>query len=161
MWMVNFFECLFEVCLDVFYMFDANADAYLIGVYAGGDLFFFAQLFVSGGCRVYHQGLGVADVGEMAGEFQGIDEFGCKLFSASDAEVQDTAVAVVEISVSEGVIGIAFQAGVFDEVHVGVCREPFGQVQCVVDVPLYAQGQGLEALQEEEGIEGALGDRPR
>ncbi len=88
-------------------MFDTNADPYLIGAYTGGELFFFAQLFVGSRSGVDHQGLCVSYIGEVAGEFQGVDESGSAFFSAFDAEVQDAALTVIKICFCETVIGIA------------------------------------------------------
>ena len=44
-----------------------------------------------------HQGLCVSDVGEVAGQLKGVDEFSCALFPTLYPEVEDAAITVVKI----------------------------------------------------------------
>ena len=52
----------------------ANRETDIVGGDTGRGLFGRGQLLMGGGGRVDHQALGVADVGEMREQFDGVDE---------------------------------------------------------------------------------------
>lgn len=65
---------LLEVVDDVFDVFQAETDADEIWGDAAFDLLFVGELLVRSDPRVNDEGLGVADVGEMAAEFEVVDD---------------------------------------------------------------------------------------
>src|ERR1700683_4950648 len=64
----NFFKCLLKICFNIVYVLNAHADANLVGLHSGRDLFCFAELFMSSRCGVNHQSFCIANVCQMAGE---------------------------------------------------------------------------------------------
>ena len=100
-----------------------------------------------------HQGLGVADIGEVGGEAQRLDEAPPRLAPAADAEADDRAGAAGQQAVRPGVIRMVGQAGIDDPGH----RLVAGRKSRTADWVLatcrcHAQRQGLDALQDVESI---------
>ena len=65
---------LVEVGDDVVDVLRADRDANIIGRHAGGKLLRLAQLLVRRAGRMDHERLAVADIGQMAGELDAVDE---------------------------------------------------------------------------------------
>ena len=70
-------------------MFNTHADSHLIWFYACCKLLINTQLFVRGRCRMYDQCFCVTHIGEMAGQFQVINEFRSIFFFTDYTEIQD------------------------------------------------------------------------
>ena len=65
---------LVDVPQDVVRLLDADGQADHVGADAGAGQLILAQLAMGGRCGMDHQRLGVADVGQVAQEFAGVDE---------------------------------------------------------------------------------------
>ena len=138
-------------------MLDTDGDADHVLAHAGGFLLRLGELLVGGGRRVDHQGLGVAHVGELRRQAEGVDELGAGAEAALDAEGEHRAVAVLaEVFVCLAVEGMVAEAGVVDPGHHGVRLEVPGERHRVPAVALHAEGKGLEAEEEVERTERVL-----
>ena len=74
---------------------------------------------------------GVANVGQMRKQFDGVDELLAGFQAALDAETDQAAEAVLEILGGHFVVGIAGQAGIGDPLDQRMGLEPAGDVQGV------------------------------
>src|SRR5690606_35135729 len=112
-----------------------------------------AELRVRGAGRVGDAGLRVAEVHQPRGELQRVEERLAGLDAAVELDVEHGAGAAREVALGDGVAGVVGQLGV-DDVHDALLlREPLHEAARVRYVTLGAQAQGLEALQQEEGVE--------
>ena len=100
-------EGLVEVVADVGYVFDAHRDADVFGADAGRELFGFGELLVGSGGRVDDEGFGIAEVGEVAGELNVIDQSDARLFAAFDAKADDRAGSAGDVFFGVGMVGMA------------------------------------------------------
>ena len=99
------------------------------------------------------QRLGVADIDQAHHQLQRVDEARASLLPALDAEGEDRRRLAAEIALGQFVLGVIGQAGVFHPGHLRVALQVLRDFQRVLGVPFHAQGQGFQALQDEEGIE--------
>ncbi len=111
------------------------------------------ELAVGGGRRVAGQGLGVADVDQAHHQLQRVDEARAGGAAALDAEGQARRRAAPQVAPGQGVLGVVGEAGVFHPGHLRMLLQVAGYGEGVVAVALHAQRQGLQALQDEEGVE--------
>ena len=103
--------------------------------------------------RVDDQGLGVADIGQVAGQLDMVDKGLRRLRAAANAKIQHRAKTVAQILLGLGVVGAVFQAVVLHPGHLRMRAQPLRQRQGVVHMALHAQRQGFHALQQLERIE--------
>ena len=104
--------------------------------------------------RVDDEGLRVADVGDHGQELHAVREGPAGLVPALDDEGEQAARAQRRVLLAQLVVGGGLQARVVDGLDVRVGLEEAGDRQCVGDVALDAQGQRLDALRDEERVEG-------
>ena len=99
----------------------------------------------------------VAHVRQVARELEAVDELRSRRGVALDAEAEHAAVLArhAEQLLRELVRGVRLEAEVGDPGDVRVLLEPAGERKRVLAMPLAAEGEGLEALEKEEGGEGA------
>ncbi len=90
----------------------------------------------------------------MGGEFNGVDEFSACLVSALDAEAEDGAGAEREVFAGARVVGMRGQAGVLDPCDRRMVVEEVCDLCRVLHVSAGADGKSLDALNEQEGVEG-------
>ena len=100
------------------------------------------------------EGLRVADVGDHRQKLHAVREGPAGLVPALDDEGEQTARAQRRVLLAQLVVGGGLQARVVDGLDVRVGLEEAGDRQRVGDVALDAQGQGLDALRNEERVEG-------
>ena len=98
--------------------------------------------------------LGIADIRQMGEKLYGLDKSLARLQAALDTEADQGAVMAIQVFPGRGMAGMPRQAGIVDPVRQGVVPEKFRHGEGVFRVPLLAQGQGFQSLEEEEGIEG-------
>lgn len=173
---------LLEIVDDVLDVFQAEAHADEIGGDAAFDLLFVGQLLVRGDPRVDDEGLCVADVGEVAAELQVVDDgphfvdvarlaerlathpegiykdHGQRVGGGTltyHAKSKHAARAVGHRLLRSLVILVGFQARVEHPADARVRLEPLGERLRVLHVAFAAEGQGLQPLEEEPGVEGA------
>src|SRR5882762_2601827 len=113
-------------------MLDAYADPHLVGLHPRGDLLLFAELLMRRRGRMDHQGLGVPDIGKMAGQLQGVDELAGIFLAALDAEVENAAESVRQVLFSKLIIRTAFQARVLYELDLRMLLQPLREGQGVI-----------------------------
>ena len=106
------------------------------------------------------EGLRVADVGNHRQELHAVRESPAGLVPALDDEGEQAARAQRRVLLAQLVVGGGLQARVVDGLDVRVCLQEVGDRQRVGDVALDAQRQGLDALRNEERVEGG-GDCPQ
>ena len=80
------FQRLVKIGLDILDMFQTHGHADEFGRHARGALGFYAELLMRGGGRMEHQGLGIAYIGQVAGQLERIDKPLAGLASAPDAK---------------------------------------------------------------------------
>ena len=103
-----------------------------------------------------HQGLGVADVGDVAGQFHRLDEplagrAPARSFRGADPEPEDSARPERQIFVRPFVVRMRRQPRPVHVIDARVGFQPFGYRARVVDVRLDSVRQGLDALRQQEG----------
>src|SRR6266540_5533866 len=146
-------ERLLEVLLDVVDVLDARRDADAVRRHAGALLFGQGELAVGRRRRVDDERLRVPDVGEVGGELHRVDPRLARLEPALDPEGEDRAEAVLEVLARPLVVRVRLEAGVGDPRDLGVVLEPLRERERVLAVPLDAEGERLDPLQEEERVE--------
>ena len=150
-------ESLRKVGDDVVYVLDADGDADHVLAHARCLLLRLRELLVGGGRRVDHQSLGVADVGELRRQAEGVDELGAGAEATLDAEGEHRAVAVLaEVFVRLAVEGVVAETRVVDPGHHGVRLEVPGERHRVPAVALHAEAERLQAEEEVERSERVL-----
>ncbi|MNZ66269.1 hypothetical protein D3C78_844880 [compost metagenome] len=99
------------------------------------------------------QRLGVADVHQAHHQLQRIDEARAGRLAALDAERQDRRWFAAGIALGQFMLGVVGQPCIFHPRHLLVGLQVAGDLQRVLGVALHAQGQGFQALQDQEGVE--------
>ena len=87
------YQSLVEVGYYIVDVFCTYRDTNIIICYSCRKLFFFTELLVRRTGRVYHQRLAVADVGQMTGQLDVVDELDADVGAALDAKAKNGAVA--------------------------------------------------------------------
>ena len=96
----------------------------------------------------------VADVGEVAEQLEAVDEVPARLDAALELEREDRALARWAGTSSARVVPLArLQARVRDPLDLVARLEPLRDRERVLRVPLHAQAQRLQALEEQERVE--------
>ena len=88
---------------------------------------------------------------------QVVDELVGLRLAALDLEGEDGSAAVGEVLLIQGVVGMVGQGGVVDLLHLGMVRQVLHDLLGVLHMALQPQGQGLHALEQQEGVEGRDG----
>ena len=132
-------EGLVEVPEDIFDIFGADGKAHEIGSDTGARLLFFVELTVGSDGGVDGEGLGVADVGQVAEELQGFNELLASFSAAFDAKTEDGPGAFGQEFLASCAIRAAFEAGVSHPGDFGVFLEPFGDLLGIGDMAIDAQ----------------------
>ena len=147
---------LLEVVDDVAGVFQADAQAHEVGVDAGFVELGIGELAVGVGGRVQDAGVAVGDVGLDGDQLQGVHEADCGVAAAFEAERHHAAGAVRHVFLREGVVGIGREAGVLDPFHGRMSVEEFRDLPGALADVLHADGEGLDAEVQVEGVLRAL-----
>ena len=150
-------EALLQVGDDVVDVLGADGEADGVLVDALVLQLGLAQLGVGGGGGVDHQRFDVGHVGQQGEDGQVVDELVGLGLAALDVKGKDGSAAVGEVLLIQGVVGVVGQAGVVDLLHLGVVLQKLHDLLGVLDVAVQPQGQGLDALEQQEGVEGRDG----
>ena len=150
-------EALLQVGDDVVDVLGADGEADGVLVDALVLQLGLAQLGVGGGGGVDDQRLHVSHVGQQGEDGQVVDELVGLGLAALDVEGEDGSAAVGEVLLIQSVVGVVGQAGVVDLLHLGMVLQELHDLLGVLDVAVQPQGQGLDALEQQEGVEGRDG----
>ena len=101
-----------------------------------------------------YQTLHISHVSQQGEDLQGIDELPGLFLTALNLESEDAAATIGEVLLIECMVGMTGQSGMVHLGNLGMVGEEIDHLQGILYVTLYAQTQGLYALQEDEGIEG-------
>ena len=103
------------------------------------------------------QALDVRDVREQREDGEVVDELPGLFLSALDVEGEDGGTALREVLLIEIVLGMVREGGMVDLLDQRVARKVLDDLLRVLRVPLQAERQGLDALKEQERVEGRDG----
>ena len=140
------FKRLIQIPLDIFDIFETNAQADKIGADTSGNLIFSVKLAVCGCGGMNGKTARIANVGKVAEELQAFDEFLACFHAAFDAKAEDRACAFGEIFLGACIIGVTLQSGIFDPTDFGMLLKIFGNGLRVLHVTFHAQAEGFNAL---------------
>ena len=88
-----------------------------------------------------------------ADDLQVVEQRGGLFGRSFDAEGQYAAETVGQILLGQIVERATLQTGVVYALDLGVLLEPLSHFECIVHRSLYAQREGFESLQQQEGVE--------
>ena len=112
------------------------------------------ELAVRGARGVDREAAHVADVREVAEQLEAVDEVPARVDAALQLERDDRALAVAAGTSRARVVPLArLQARVRDPLDLVARLEPLRDRERVLRVPLHAQAQRLQALEEQERVE--------
>src|ERR1700730_7859565 len=121
--------------------------------HAGDALLLRCHLAMRGARRMAGERLCIADIDEPRDQLQRVVEGLAGLHAALDAEGEPRRGVAVEIFLDQRIVGAVGETGVIDPVDTRIAAQEFGDLACVLDMPLDAQRHGLDALQQQERIE--------
>ena len=98
------------------------------------------------------QRLGIAHIGEMRGKAQRLDEFAARLAPALDSEGDHRTGALWEQALGQAIIGMLRQSGIGDPGDGRIGFQRRRHRHGIGDMALHAQRQGLDTLQQLEGV---------
>ena len=116
-------QCSFKICAEVIDVFDADAEAEHVRVYACCYLLLRTELRVSCRCRVYDKRLRVSHAAHMEDELEAGYQCCRSLKSAFDPECKHSTEAMLEVLACEIVVLVALKARVVDTLHCRVFLE--------------------------------------
>ena len=141
-------KCLIQIGLDILDVFQTDADADVVVGYAGGLEFLGRLLAVGSAGRMDDQGFGVADIGQMRGQFDRLDKFPRGRVAAFHAESQNRAAAAGQVFFRHFMIRMRGQARIVDPSDQRVRLQKSGHGQGVFAMPRHAQMKRFQTLQE-------------
>ena len=139
---------------DVVDVLDANAQANHFGRDAGFQLLFRRQLAMRGGRGMAGQGFGVAHIDHALEQRERIEALHALLEAALQAEGEQGTGALAEIPVSHGIERAIGKSRVIHPGHAGVIAQKLRDLAGVLHVAFDAKGHGLDALKQQETVEG-------
>src|SRR5690606_3732407 len=149
-------EALLEVGDDVVDRLEADREAHQARVDARGELLLLGELAVGRRGRVDGEAAHVADVGDVAVQGQRLDEALAGLLAALDDERRHRPEAPTPGEARGPLVpGRVRVPGELDAADLRVVGQELDDLAGVVVVPLDAQAQGLDALEQQEGVERA------
>jgi len=107
---------------------------------------------VGGGGWVNGEGFGIADIGEVGEEAEGIDELRSCFSASFDAKDDHGSAFAAEIFFIFSKFGVVWEAREADPLDFGVRLEVFGDGEGVFTVFLHSQRKSFDPLKEEPGI---------
>src|ERR1039458_6537593 len=104
--------------------------------------------------RMDDQRLGIANVSQQGEEFERVDQLLAGLKATLDSERNQRSPSCGHIFLRAGVIGARLKSGIVDPLDARVLLEVLCHGKRVLRVPLEAEVQRLDTLQQQEGVEG-------
>jgi len=144
---------LIQIPLDVFEIFETNAQADEIRTDASGDLLFFGQLAVSGGSGMNGERAGITNVGKVAEELQAFNELLARGCTALDTEPENRTCAFGQILLGAVVVWVALEPRIFDPADFRMFLKEFSNGLRVLHVTIHAQVEGLKPEQSLPRVE--------
>ena len=95
----------------------------------------------------------IADIDQSRDQLERVIEALAGLHATLDAEGEQRRRIAAEIFLDQRVIGAVGEAGIIDPVDTRVVAQKFGDLARILDMPFDAQRDGLDSLQQQEGIE--------
>ncbi len=114
---------------------------------------FLAHLRVCGGRGMDHERFDIRNVREQRKQLQRFRELLRLLARAVEFKSEDRRAALGIIFVIEFLFSAGRERRMVDLLHLGVLIQEIDHLQRVLHMPLHAEGQRLNALQEQEGVE--------
>ncbi|MPN34745.1 hypothetical protein SDC9_182239 [bioreactor metagenome] len=102
-----------------------------------------------------HQGLDIGHIGEKGENFQTIDKRLCVLRAALDLKGENGAAAVREVLFIQFMVWAVRKGRMIDFFHIGMVFEELDDLERIFHMALNAQGERLQSLQKQEGVEWA------
>lgn len=152
--LLHLIHCLLEVGDDVVGVFDADRESDEVGCYTGFPQLFVRELPVGVAGWMQNAGSDVCDMGDNTDEVELVHELNGFFPGALQTEGDDTATAIGEVFLCQGVVLIAWQTAVVDPPYLRTLLKPLGYLLGVAAVLLHTQCEGLETEIEEEGVLG-------
>ena len=152
--LLNCLKCLIQILDDIVDVL--GTDGKTDGVWFDSLIqqFFLGALAVRGGCRMDYQRFYIGNVSQQGEQFQIVDEIFCFLCIAFDFEGEDGTAAVREVfCVQCLLLWIVGYRRMMYFLNLRLALQIFYNFQCVLNVTLYAERQGLKSLQKQEGVE--------
>ena len=123
------------------------------GAHAGCQLLLGAELGVGGRRRMDHQRPHVADIGDVAVQFQRVDERLPGLHATGQLEGKNGSGSLGRQLLSQLIPRRAGQPRIVDRKYAVVVGQEFGDPLRVGDMPLDSQAQGFQTLRNQERVE--------
>ena len=133
-------------------MLDAHAQAYAAGSHSRSRLFLCGHLPMRRRCRMAGERFRVAQIHEALEELQCIVEAHAGLQAAADLEGHERAGFAAQVLLHERVIGIVGETRIVHRLDARIAVQELGNLAGVLDMPLDAQRQRLDALQQQKRI---------
>ncbi len=145
-------ERLIEIPQNIFNFFDTDAQPHKVGCDSGARLLIRIELAVRRACRMNRQTLCIADVREVAEEFEPIDKVAPRIQATFDAKAENRARTFRQIFFRERVIGVALETWVCNPTDSRMLFQEFRDVLRVAHVAVHSQTQCFQSLQEQPGV---------
>ena len=88
------FQCLIKIVYNVGRIFNSDRDPDVVGADSRCNLHFSRKLRVGGCGRMDDEGFGIANISQMAGQFDTVNEFGAGYSTALDTKAHNRTLAV-------------------------------------------------------------------
>ena len=144
---------LVQIIDQVVNALQADREADEIGRHACLLLLLGRQLGVRGAGRVDDERLGIAHIRQVREEFDVPDQLLARFQSTLDAEANNGTVAMCMVFRRRFMLRVAREAGIAHPIDGGMAFQELCDAQGVLAMALHTQGQRLQPLQEEEGVE--------
>lgn len=154
-------KSLIEILKNVVDVFDTDGQPDQFRRQSRVTLLFFAELRVTCARWMERKALGIAHVGEMRKEAEFFDEPLASRLASLNPENDHAPEPVAQHTASRGMGGIVGQPRIADPRHFRVLLEMIGDLQRIGAVPLHAQRQGFQPLQDHPRIVRGAMQAPR
>ena len=99
----------------------------------------------------------ISYISQVTHQFKCVNKLAGIFFRTPNAEIEYSAKSRPQVFCGQCMIWVAFQSGVLYKFHSRMLFQSFRQRLCIFHMALYAETQGFQSLQQEEGVERTLG----
>src|SRR5262249_49649353 len=139
---------LIEIPQEIIEALQPNGNADHIRAEASRDLLLIGQLLMRCAARVNHQAFGVAHIGQMRVNLDGLDKTPSSGATTFNAKGKNRPGPFGEVLLGTLIIGAIGQTRVTHPGYIAVLVQPLGDGHGVLHMALHTQGQRLQALQK-------------